>query len=131
MRKLLSFSLILFPVSCSAKKCDCSECEEELEFFKTGYITPLDLPEEKPQSKNSDKSYLTVVVLENNKYVFEENEYDFENLLPALENSMNESPVKIKGIRIAGHRFSHYESVFEMLAFCQANELDPIMLYDK
>lgn len=131
MRILLSFFLILFLVSCSAEKCDCSECEEELEFFKTSYITPLDLPEEKTQTKKSDESYLTVVVLESNKYLLEENEYDFENLLPALEHSMNESPVKIKGIRIAGHRFAHYESVFEMLAFCQANELDPIMLYDK
>jgi hypothetical protein len=44
---------------------------------------------------------------------------------------MNESPFKIKAIKIAGHKFAHYEAVFKVLTFCQANELDPVLAYDK
>lgn len=93
----------------------------------------MDLPEEKTESEKIAQHQITAIILENNNYMFEddETEYTFENYLPILQNKLSESPFKIEVIKIAGHKFAHYEAVFNIIAFCQTNDLNPVLAYDK
>lgn len=97
--------------------------------------TPIDLPEMKdePESAESNENQLTAIIFENNKYGFDDDEtqYTFEEYKEALREKMEYSPFKIKKLKIDGHRLAHYESVFKILAFCQANDLNPVLAYDK
>ena len=129
---ILPFAIVIL-ASCTSRKPDCSLCEEKLEEILMSMTTPLDLPVEKPKSTNSDENQLTAIILENNKYRFDESEteYTFDDYLIVLEEKISNSPVKIQAVKIAGHKFAHYEAVFQVLAFCQANELEPVLAYDK
>lgn len=131
MNKLFLPLLVLLVVSCSSDKPDCIQCEEKLRMCQNNQIIPIELPEEKPVSEIPSESYISVSITENNQYLLKENEYDFENLIPELKKAIDASPFKIKGIKIAGHRLAHYESVFNVISFCEANELNPILAYKK
>ena len=97
--------------------------------------TPLDLPEEieKPVSTEPKENQITAIVYKNNTYGFDDDptQYTFDEYKEKMGEKMNESPVKIRSIKIAGHKFAHYQAVFQVLAFCQANQLDPVLAYDE
>ncbi|MFK7785614.1 MAG: biopolymer transporter ExbD [Crocinitomicaceae bacterium] len=94
--------------------------------------TPIDLPEKKPiDSSQTEQGQITAVILENNKYTFDDDpsEYNWEEYKEKLGGKLTESNFSIREIKIAGHKDARYESVFKVLAFCQANELEPILAY--
>ena len=131
-KSLPIFFLLL--ISCSNEKPDCSACEKKLETLLTNMITPLDLPEvEEPDLNKPKQDQITAIILKNNKYMFEEDktEYAFEEYFVALEEKMIESDFTIKKIKVAGHKNADYEAVFKIIAFCQANELDPVLAYNE
>ncbi|MDG1334066.1 MAG: biopolymer transporter ExbD [Crocinitomicaceae bacterium] len=94
---------------------------------------PIDLPVTKQESTYSEENQLTAIIFENNMYGFEDDEtrYTFEEYKEALSEKIEASTFKVQKIKIDGHRLAHYESVFNVLAFCQANDLNPVLAYDK
>ena len=97
--------------------------------------TPLALPN--PSEKLPPiptKVHPTVVVTEDNRYVVMPGgdmnapmEFDeIKELVGAVVHDSGKPSLKI-----AGHKNADYESVFFVLALCQANEWDPVLAYDK
>ena len=97
--------------------------------------TPLALPN--PDTKlppMTDKVQPTVVVTEDNRYVVMpggdmNTTMEFDEIKEIVGSVVMESGKP--SLKIAGHKNADYESVFNVLALCQANEWDPVLAYDK
>ncbi len=97
--------------------------------------TPLDLPN--PDTNlppMPDKVHPTVVVTEDNRYVVLPGgdmnaPMEFDEIKELVGSVVMESGKP--SLKIAGHRKADYETVFNVLALCQANEWDPVLAYDK
>ena len=97
--------------------------------------TPLDLPNPDVKLPKMDqKVHPTVVVTEDNRYVVLPGgdmnaPMEFDEIKEIVGSVvMNSGKPSLK---IAGHRGADYESVFNILALCQANEWDPVLAYDR
>jgi biopolymer transport protein ExbD len=97
--------------------------------------TPLALPKsDENLTANPTKVNPTVVVTEDNRYVVLPGgdmnaPMEFDDIKELVGAVVMESGVP--SLKIAGHKNSDYESVFNVLALCQANEWDPVLAYDK
>ncbi|MFT5777479.1 MAG: biopolymer transport protein ExbD [Crocinitomicaceae bacterium] len=97
--------------------------------------TPLDLPNpDADLTPVSTKVGPTVVVTEDNLYVVLpggdlKNPLNFDEIKGAAQSVVVESGKT--QLKIAGHKSADYESVFNVLALCQANGWDPVLAYDK
>ena len=130
---LLPFTIV-FLFSSSCQRCDCSECEEKLNKLLAETIVPIDLPEkEQPQPESDDNGQITAIVLQNGNYRFEEDdtEYEFDEYAQLINERISQSSDKIKSVKIHGHKLASYEAIFNVMAFCQANNLEPIFSYAK
>ncbi len=95
--------------------------------------TPLDLPSpDETLPKTTDKVKPTVVVTEDNLYYVlpggdPDNPMPFDDIKVLAMNAVEEAnEVQLK---IAGHKLADYEAIFNVLALCQANGLDPVLAY--
>ena len=97
--------------------------------------TPLALPKaDETLISNPIKVNPTVVVTEDNRYVVLPGgdmnaPMEFDEIKELVGAVVIESGVP--SLKIAGHKNADYESVFNVLALCQANEWDPVLAYDR
>ncbi len=96
--------------------------------------TPLALPNpETDLVKNPEKTTPTVVVTEDNLYVVlpggdMKNPMEFDEIKELVGPIVMESGKT--SLKIAGHKKAAYESVFNVLALCQANQWEPVLAYE-
>jgi biopolymer transport protein ExbD len=96
--------------------------------------TPLALPDpETDLVKDPDKVGPTVVVTEDNLYVVlpggdMKNPMEFDEIKELVGPVVMESGKT--SLKIAGHKKAAYESVFNVLALCQANQWEPVLAYE-
>ena len=98
--------------------------------------TPLELPnpDDVVLPKDPNKVNPTVVVTEDNRYVVlpggdMNTPMEFDDIKQRASDVVLESG-KLS-LKIAGHKNADYESVFKVLALCQANEWEPVLAYDR
>lgn len=96
--------------------------------------TPLALPNpETDLVKNPEKTTPTVVVTEDNLYVVlpggdMKKPMEFDEIKELVGPVVMESGKT--SLKIAGHKKAAYESVFNVLALCQANQWEPVLAYE-
>lgn len=96
--------------------------------------TPLALPNpDTDLSPNPIKTTPTVVVTEDNQYVVMPGgdmkaPMEFDEIKELVGSVVVASGKP--SLKIAGHKKAAYESVFNVLALCQANHWDPVLAYD-
>lgn len=96
--------------------------------------TPLALPNpETDLVKNPEKTTPTVVVTEDNLYVVlpggdMKKPMEFDEIKELVGPIVMESGKT--SLKIAGHKKAAYESVFNVLALCQANQWEPVLAYE-
>lgn len=98
--------------------------------------TPLALPKADDVNlpSNPDKVNPSVIITEDNRYVVMPGgdmnaPMEFDEIKELVAGVVIESGRP--SLKIAGHKKAEYQSVFMVLALCQANEWDPVLAYDK
>jgi biopolymer transport protein ExbD len=120
---LIIFSTLL---SCSD---DCSECENKLKMIMHSETIPVDLPAPTQVYPVNDESVLRIEVTAENKYVFDGELYEYENLEPVIYNLIGTPELADEKIKIEGHPQADYEAVFKLIAFCKENSLSPVLVF--
>ncbi|NOQ71512.1 MAG: hypothetical protein GQ574_05900 [Crocinitomix sp.] len=126
MYKVLSLIVFASLLSCSD---DCSECEQKLNILMHSTSTPLDLPKSPVVEYGIDETVLTIEVTAENKYRLDGELYEYENLEPIIYNLIGTPELESETIKIEGHPQADYEAVFKLIAFCQVNNLSPVLVF--
>ncbi len=97
--------------------------------------TPLALPNpETDLTPNPEKTTPTVVVTEDNLYyLIPDGDKNAPMKFDEIKNLVGPMVMESgkTSLKIAGHKKAAYESVFNVLALCQANQWEPVLAYDK
>ncbi len=110
---------------------DCSECEQKLLACSVPAPIPVDLPAPKSDGFEPDQTVIRELVNAEDKYIFEENEYTYDELAEVLLKAIHAEENSVEKIKIEGNRMAHYEAIFQLIEFAKENDLSPILVYDE
>lgn len=128
MKKYLVIFAGLILAACAQ---DCSECEQKLLACSLTAPIPVDLPAPESDGFEPDQTVLKVIVNAEDKYVFEANEFGYDELAAILLKTIIAQDPPVEKIKIEGDRMAHYEAIFRLITFAKENELSPILVYQE
>ena len=110
---------------------DCSECEQKLLACMLTAPIPVELPAPASNGFEPDQTVIRVIVNAEDKYIFEENEYAYDELAEVLLKAIHAEDKLVEKIKIEGDKMAHYAAIIQLITFAKDNDLSPILVYDE
>jgi biopolymer transport protein ExbD len=127
---LLTKTFILFSIlSFTACAEDCSDCQKKLFYCMNSPSIPVDLPNSSEPDYGYDENILEVGVTADNEFVLDSILYEYDAVLPLLENWLDSTAGKDQKLKISGDTEADYGEVFRLIAFAKQHEIKPILVF--